>query len=308
MKIGVEDVGVVFAFDERKNNMIIGFNDSNIGIEAKIVEPTVNREASNYIKDNYLNLLGIIRGCEISTDKANDLLHDVFISIVEAEDNGDGFDMEFGTKVDDEGNADLNIMNVEQFVIGRIKLYAKNLKYRSDIIEATTGYVNETTTYYVNDIDEYGQEIIGKDGKPKKTKRTEVNKVSVVVTTCAASFNDGGDITENNDDLQKAYATASVADCTDEINEYESLRENIDYCIDVCSLHNMNLLNIFKSIDVLAGMLGDQSKRKKTSESVFKQLSDIVSYNDEFARTLMDVLTFASRNRTEFDRVIAEYQ
>ena len=287
--------------------MLIGFENNSIGLEAKIIEPDVNREASSYIIGNYQNLIGIIRGCDICIDKANDLLHDVYISIVDAEDNGNGFDMEFGSRVDEYGNVDFNIMNVEQFVIGRIKLYAKNNKYRSDIIEATNGSICETSTYYVTELDEHGQEVIGKDGRLKKVKKTETKKVNVTITTCAASFNDGGDVTENNDDLQKAYATASVADSTDDINELMSLRENIDYCIDVCNFHEVNLLNILKNIDFLSEMLGDYSKKKKTAEGIFKQLSELVSYNDIFGSTLMEILNYSSRNRAAFDMVIATY-
>ncbi len=287
--------------------MLIGIENNSIGLEAKVIEPDVNREASSYIIRNYNNLIGIIRGCDIGVDKASDLLHDVYISIVDAEDNGNGFDMEFGSRVDEYGNIDFNIMNVEQFVIGRIKLYAKNTKYRSDIIEATNGSVSETTTYYVTELDEHGQEVIGKDGKLKKVKKTETKKVNVTITTCAASFNDGGDVTENNDDLQKAYATASVADSTDDINELLSLRENIDYCVDVCSLHDVNIINVLKNIDVLAELLGDCSKKKKAPETIFKKLSEIVSYNDIFGSTLMEVLNYSSRNRSAFEAVIATY-
>ena len=287
--------------------MLVGFENNSIGLEARIIEPDVNREASNYIIGNYSNLKGIIRGCDICADKAEDLLHDVYISVVEAEDNGNGFDMEFGSRVDEHGNVDFNIMNVEQFVIGRIKLYAKNNKYRTDIIEATNGSVYETSTYYVTELDEHGQEVLDKDGKVKKSKKVEQRKVNVTITTCAASFNDGGDVTENNDDLQKAYATASVADSTEDINESMSLREQIDYCLDVCSLHNVNLLNILKNIDFLSEMLGEYSKKKKTADGIFKQLSDLASYNDIFGSTLMEILTYSSRNRAAFDAVIATY-
>ena len=287
--------------------MLVGIKDRSVGIDAKIIEPDVNREASNYIINNYSNLLGIIRGCEIGWEKANDLLHDVYISIVDAEDNGNGFDMEFGSRMDENGNIDVNLMNVEQFVIGRIKLYAKNTKYRSDIIEASNGSLYETNTYYVTELDEHGQEVLDKDGKVKKTKKTETKKVGKLFTTSAASFNDGGDVTENNDDLQKAYATASTADSTDDITELLSIREQIDYCIDVCSLNNVNILNVLKNIDFLAEMLGEYSKKKKTAEGVFKQLSDLVSYNDELGKTLIEILTFSSKNRAVFESVIATY-
>lgn len=287
--------------------MLVGFNSNGIGLSAKIVEPNINREASNYIINNYGNLLGIIRHCDISIEKANDLLHDVYISIVDAEDNGNGFDTEYGSRVNEDGDVDYNLMSVEQFVIGRIKLYAKNTKYRSDIIEAYNGHVNEVNVYYVAEIDEYGQEIMGKDGKPKLTKKVETNKVSVLMTVNAASFNDGGDVTENNDDLQKAYATASIADSTDDVTDTMSLREQIDYCIDICEMNGFNILNVLKNIDALSEMIGDVSKKKKTSESIFKQLTDLVELHDEFGAVLMHVLQYSARNRSAFEAVLATY-
>ena len=105
--------------------MRVGISNIGIGFEAKVIEPDINRDASNYIINNYNGLVKFIRKCDISVDKAADLLHDVYISIVEAEENGNGFDMEFGSKLDEDGNVDYNIMNVEQFVLGRIRLYAK---------------------------------------------------------------------------------------------------------------------------------------------------------------------------------------
>lgn len=287
--------------------MLVGFLDSSLGLSARIIEPDVNREASTYIINNYSNLISVIRQCGISAEKANDLLHDVYISIVDAEDNGEGFDMEFGSRIDEDNNVDFNIMNVEQFVIGRIKLYAKNNKYRNDIIEAFNSYLYETNTYTVAEIDEHGQEVLGKDGKVKTVKKTETKKVNITITAHAASFNEGGDVVENNDDLQKAYASAATADSTDDLNELFSLREQIDYCIDVCSLHNVNILNVLKNIDFLSEMLGDFSKKKKTAESVFKQISELVLENDELAATLMDVIKFSAKNKSAFNLVMSTY-
>ena len=153
--------------------MLVGSSSTGLGLSAQIFEPNTNREASNYIINNYNELIGIIRKADIKEEKAQDLLHDVYISIVEAEDNGDGFDMEYGNKVSEDGSIEVNLMDVSQFVIGRIKLYAKNAKYRTDIIEASNGYVHETQVYYDTVLDEHGQEVLDKNGKPKLVKRTE---------------------------------------------------------------------------------------------------------------------------------------
>ena len=156
-------------------------------------------------------------------------------------------------------------------------------------------------------LDEHGQEVLDKNGKPKLVKRTEKKKVQIMVTANAASFNDGGDVTENNDDFQKAFATASVADSTDDITEILSLRERINYCIDVCDLHGVNIVNVFKNMEKLAEMLGDYSKKKKTAESVFSKISEIIEYHNELGDTLMEVLRYSAKNRAAFEYVMSSY-
>lgn len=287
--------------------MPIGIGTKGIQSSAYILEPVINREASSYIIDNYRNLIGIVRSCDVKEEKANDLLHDVYISIVDAEENGEGFDMEYGSRVNEDGEIEANLMSVEQFVIGRIKLYAKNNKYRTDVIEATNGTVNEVHTYYDTEMDEHGHEVLNKDGTPKLVKRVERRKVNILMTANAASFNEGGDVADNNDDFQKAFATAAVADSTDDITEMMSLREQIDYCIDICSLHDVNILNVFKNIDALADMLGDYSKKKKTAESVFSKLSELVEYHTELGTNLIEILRYSAKNRSVFEAIIATY-
>lgn len=287
--------------------MLLDSSSTSLGFSAFIKEPIINREASNYIRDHYNELIGVIRKSEIKEEKAQDLLHDVYISIVEAEENGNGFDMEFGSSVNENGDIDVNLMDVSQFVIGRIKLYAKNPKYRSDIVEGVSGNVTQTEIYYTEEIDSNGQTVLGKDGKPKLIKKVERHKVPVMITSSAASFNEGGDVDENNDEFQKAFALASMADSTDDITEMMSIREQIDYCIDICSLHDVNLLNILKNMDMLAAMLGDYSRKKKTAESVFSKITELIEYHTELADNLMEIFRFSATHRAVFDEIMATY-
>lgn len=287
--------------------MLISSCSTSLGFSAFLKEPEVNREASNYIINNYPTLIGIIKKLEIKDEKAQDLLHDVFISIVQSENNGEGFDMEFGTHVASDGTLEVNLMDVSQFVIGRIRLYAKNAKYRTDIVEGIIGSVTQTNVYYDSELDENGQEVLTKEGKVKLKKRVEKQKVAVMMSSSAASFTDGGDIEENNDEFQKAFAIASVSDSAEDIAEIMSIKEQIDYCIDVCSLHDVNLLNIFRNIDALADMLGTYSKKKKSAESVFSKITELIEYHSELADNLMDVFKFSARNRAVFDEIIATY-
>lgn len=287
--------------------MLIGIGTKGIQSYARIIEPEINREASTYLIDNYKNLVGIVKSCDVKEEKANDLLHDVYISIVDAEENGEGFDMEYGTTIDADGHIKARLIGVEQFVIGRIKLYAKNNKYRTEIVEAGSTPVNETIIYMETVMDEHGREKLNKDGTKKLVKRVEHRKVNLFVTSSAASSNEGGNVDENNDDFQKAYATAAMADTTDDVTEMLSLREQVDCCIDICGLYGVNILNIFRNIDKLAEMLGTSSKKKKSSEAVFSKLSELVNYHSELAEALREVLDFSSKNRPVFEELIATY-
>lgn len=281
---------------------------TGIGMYASIIEPEINREASEYIQANYYDLIGwISKKLEIKDDKKYDLLNDVFISVVNSEDDGEGFDMEYGEKMGRSDEDSPNIISCEQFIKGRLKLYAKNNKYRTDIVEHGNSYVYRSDVYYETEVDKNGQVVLGKDGKPKLVRHVNKKKVGVTITSHAASFNQGGDVESNNDDFQKAYAMAAVADSTDDTVEILSLREQIDYCIDVCELHGVHILNMFKNLDMLADLLGEYSKKRKKAESVFSKITELAEYHDEFGETLISILNYSAKNRAAFDLVMATY-
>lgn len=303
-------------YKERYNGghtMLIGVQTTGIQTDATIIEPNINREASTYLLTDYKNILNNLiksnskRAHRIDINKAEDLLHDVYISLVEAEENGEGFDMEYGSRVNENGEVEPNLISVEQFVNGRIKLYAKNSKYSSSVVESKSDTVNERHVILSTEIDRDGNDVIAKNGKKKLVKKVRNKKVGITVSTVAASFNDGGDVVDNNDDFQRAYAMSAVADTTDDIAEQLSLRSQIDYCIDICSLHGVNILNILKNIDTIDRLLGDNGAKLKHGESVFSKLAELANYHTELGDTLMDILRYSSRNRAAFDAVISTY-
>ena len=65
--------------------------------------------------------------------------------------------------------------------------------------------------------------------------------------------------------------------------------------------------NIFKNIDALAEMLGDYSKKKKTAESVFSKLSELVEYHTDLGTNIIEILRFSAKNRAMFEAIIATY-
>ena len=48
--------------------MLVGSSSTGLGLSAQIFEPNTNREASNYIINNYNQLIGIIRKADIKED------------------------------------------------------------------------------------------------------------------------------------------------------------------------------------------------------------------------------------------------
>lgn len=97
------------------------------GMVASFVEPIVNKEASTYIAENLSGIRNQALRMGVAQDKVDDLISDVWVSIAEAENAGNGFDISHSN--------DNDIITVEGFVFGRIKGYSLNLKYRSDYSE-----------------------------------------------------------------------------------------------------------------------------------------------------------------------------
>ena len=288
--------------------MLINSSTISVGMEATIIEPVINREASKYMIEHYDEILQHIKKTDVRDEKAHDLLHDVYISIFDSESNGEGFDMEYGSKIGENGEYEMNIMDVAQFVHGRVKLYAKNSKYRTDVIESSNISVIQTETFYETEMDKHGREVIGKDGKAKKVKKTVKTKKTIDIGAYAASFNDGADdLIENNDSFQRAFAIASISDSTEDVTEFLSLRENIDFCVDICSTADIKIMNLFKNIDLFSQMLGDISRKKKSSEGVFSKLTELTEYHDQFAEAFISVLKFSAKNRAAFDAIISTY-
>jgi len=91
--------------------------------EVKFLEPEVNKEASNFIMDKYSEIIRQTSKMGVHRDKVEDLVHDVLVSIIEAEEEGKGYDSSKG-------------ILVSEFVYGRIKKYSKNKRYSVRYVEA----------------------------------------------------------------------------------------------------------------------------------------------------------------------------
>ena len=95
---------------------------------AQFLEPRINREASQYLLDNYNEVVLSTIKMGVKEEKAYDLVNDVYVSLRNSEDEGNGYNIN--------GKNGEGYILVESFVYGRIKNYAKNVKYRTDICES----------------------------------------------------------------------------------------------------------------------------------------------------------------------------
>ena len=81
--------------------------------------------ASRYIEENY-NKLVSFAGSKVGEHMANDVVNDVYVSVLKAERNGEGFD---------ESKGNIENITLEQFIYSRIKLYCMNERYRGNEYE-----------------------------------------------------------------------------------------------------------------------------------------------------------------------------
>ena len=247
--------------------MIISANTRKLSncYAAMLIEPPVNREASKYIENNYSTLLKIAMSHGVDRSKAEDLIQDVWLSVYRAESNGDGFDSQYGIDLDTNTGS---IMNVEQYIATRIRLYAMNDKYNSNICDS---YSSKKDSYIV----------------------------------VQASFDEAEKDTSTDSEFQRAYRNAQTVNTIADKTEELSLREQIDYCIDICDKYGVNILNLFKNIDMLSTFISDV--KNKTKDSIFSSLNRIAAENDEFETAFISVLRYASIHEPEFSAIMESF-
>lgn len=177
----------------------------------------INNEASRYIEENFDKL---VKWAHYKTkepvdmfDKALNLVEDVYISIKEAENNGNGYSLEKSN--------DGDIVTVEQFVYGRLEGYSKNIRYR-----------------FMPGVSEYRR--VG----------TDKNSDNIFSVTCASS--NGDEEAENLSAIQLAFNNAPAYDDIIESDIDVSLRQNIDFCLEFRSRTSIDILRIFNNIEHLA--------------------------------------------------------
>jgi hypothetical protein len=113
------------------NSNALDYKKNNFGLDNSLTsDDCFNTLASEYIAEHYQFLVDVARRMDIRADLAEDLLSEVFISIASGEKRGKGYSMSYESQN--------KTIPVEGFVLGRMRRYAKNRKFRrqgSDSIE-----------------------------------------------------------------------------------------------------------------------------------------------------------------------------
>lgn len=90
---------------------------------------TLNKVATEFVEENYDQLVKVAGYMGVDPEKVHDIVHDVYVSLRNSEDNGEGYDETCGNKD--------GCISVSEFVYGRMKKYAMNKKYKSNSFSST---------------------------------------------------------------------------------------------------------------------------------------------------------------------------
>lgn len=249
---------------------------------------TDNRVASEYIGKNYEKLVRYARTQGIKDDKAYDVVGDMLVKLLEAEAEGRGFNEQYGD----------GLMSIEQFIYARLRMYTRNDKYRSDIVEKKTDKIEIVETVVAPIVKANGEYAKDRKGNIKTEKKNIKTKKTFDVYTVAACPTDTNEY-DDLDAFQKAYATAAI---WDDGVDYDTIRQSIELCIDICEPRGFNVLSILKNVDTLSDMINSG-----TRTSVFKKFGDLVSQHSELAEAFKDLMNFSSKYRELYDRAVACY-
>lgn len=271
-----------------------GFSSTDICSSTELKEVEVNHEASEYIVNNYNLIIKTVMAKGIDEERAQDLVSDMYINLYEAENNGEGYDADYG----DGG------ISVSQFVISRALQYAKNVKYSKEFMDVATDKMTVKEVTEVPLLNKDGSYKRDRHGKIKTEKIVTVKTVKSNITVHAATSN-GMDSEDGNDGFQTAYAMAAMpAEDMDFTGERE-IRQYIDTCIDICGLHNYDILPVLKNISELASIIA--VSKTAAVHSMFNKLTNLVNNNDELGEAIREIFTFRMNNLDEYENIIACY-
>ena len=220
-----------------------------------IKEPEIDRQASTFISEHFNELVKAAFKMGVDPNKCEDIVQDVALSIFRQEEFGEGFNENNG-KLDEP-------ITVREFVFGRLKGYSANIKYRKPT-EAPIKVTNKSTNK-----EEFQLNLI-----PATSLSDDVDTMS----SC-----------------QKAYATASCNDDMSNVDEAESIEEELRYVLSFDRICNGGISSLLKEIDYF---------KMNCENKEFSNLFNFTRFNGTFKEALTDVIKFSGTNRTRYDIAI----
>ena len=211
--------------------MILSLQES-LGLSSNLFEPETNNEASHFFETKYNDLCKL--GRKQVGNKYQELLHDVYVSILVKEREGEAFNANYfeGTMI-----------SVEEYVISKIMACSKNKKYTDNNIKKVIEKkkVVHKSNISIND-------VIVLKSNTYRMQRKEVIYMECLVGSTVQS--DSIERTSTNSPIVAYMNTVSEAanNSVLEAEERMCIRENIETCIDICGIRGINIINIFKSI------------------------------------------------------------
>lgn len=201
----------------KESKFVVEKNFSGLNC-TELMEPVVNHLATEYFVENYETIIKQARKMSgVDPHKVEDLVNDVFKSLLEGENAGEGYDISHSR----EGS----VIGVADFVYGRLKMYSKNRRY------AVEGCDRRVSTKRIGD--------------------TTVTNVEFDIGYASTLI----DLSESDhmDSLQRALMTAHSYDAEIESIEDEmSLRNDIEFCLDFNEVVGMDLMNLFRNMDAFS--------------------------------------------------------
>lgn len=291
---------MVVGYIKRKGVYImLLFDYGDISIPTKLTEVETNNEASKFVEDKYSELVKYAYSIGI-TDKAIDLINDVYISLRNSEADGNGYNM---------NHLQNKLISVEEFVKSRIKKYAQSKRYSSNVVESASYSVSAKMTVKERQLGIDGKPLQDKHGNEIYESKTVTRRTKVVCAVYAATASEKDDEnTRAENSINYKYANAVSENDTVELEKIEdalSIDSNIDICIDIASKYDVNIINMLKNIDVIAEMAGKMKMKKEEAIDGLSKIRMIADINDEFKSALEDILTYSVRCSKDFERIIA---
>lgn len=278
--------------------MLIGLNAGlscgDVCTSTALKEVIINHDASEYILNNYSYIQKAVMAKGIDEERSKDLVNDMYVSLFAAENEGEGYNPEFG-----DGN-----ISVAQFVLGRAMQYAKNSKYSKEFVDTASDKMTIREITEVPVLNKDGSYKKDRKGNIKKEKQVVVRHVKSSIAVYAATDN-GMDDEDGNDGFQTAYAMAACIDeDLDFVGERE-IRQYIDTCVDICDLRGYDILPLLKNISELANIV--VNSKAPAIHNMFGKLTAIIKDNDELGEAIREIFKFRTDNLDTYEGIIATY-